>query len=224
MTEMYMQLGKEKISVPLEFNYEQFMRLRKYGEKKLTPVDLLSICTGVDIKQIKKADLKDIEKVSDVLAVYYFSGDSTQSEVSLTFEHNGVEYGLQTDMGKLSYGAWVDLEVYTSENIEEHIPRIMALLYYPITKKKKNNKYELEEYDDDKVDLRAEEFKTLPMKYWYGATTFFLLFAKTYIENIQSSLAMKNKYQKMMMLGLRVMPRFLQGRLLRASGLNVTKS
>ena len=217
-----LKLGDKMISLPMHFTWEQWMRMQSYDMNKVKPHELLAVCSGLEVKEIKNADLKDVEYISEVLTRFYFSGDP-KNEVILTFTHNGVEYGLQKDFGKLTYGAWVDLEVYGSSSINENIPKILSLIYYPI-KGWKKDKYILEEYDDEKVSERAEEFKTIPMDIWYGASTFFLLFVRIYTDNIASSLVLKNKVETMILRGLKVLPKWMQRKLLPGFILNATKS
>jgi len=206
-----MKLGKQSVEIPNELTYPQYKRLRQYKDNP-TPTQILAAVTGIPEKEIKKADLKSIEEISEVVSLFYFSG-TTDDETIVSFEHKGVEYGLQTDFGKLAYGAWIDLEVYASQDIEENIPKILARLYYPI-KKKKGSKLILEEYSEELMEESEEAFKDVPIKIWFGATSFFLLFVKTYIEDMKTSLKWKNKYQRMQMRGLMLLPKFLQKRLL----------
>lgn len=205
------KLGEKQIELPNEFTWEQYMRLKKYQNANPNSIQILSAATGLPEKEIKKADLKSIEEISEILSLFYFSG--TTSDQTIThFSHNGKEYGLQTDFGKLSFGSWIDLEVYSVGNIEENIPKILANLYYPI-KKWKNGKYILEDYSSDLVEETAEEFKTIPIKIWYGATSFFLLFVNTYIGSIKTSMKWKNKILNYQLMGMKILPKFLRKRL-----------
>lgn len=211
MNEMSIKFGEEKIKLTPYFSYPQYQRMRNYNAEAITGPEMIHVITGLPIKKIKQADLKQIEDISKILANVYFSGD-TKAETKVTFIHNGIEYGLQTNFSKLAWGAWVDLEVYTSEKIEDNIPKILSLFYYPV-KSKKGSKIILEDYSDELVEQTAEEFKDIPMEVWFGFTSFFLLFVKTYIENIQSSLAMTKKVENLIQMGKRILPKFLQKRL-----------
>ena len=57
-------------------------------------------------------------------------------------------------------------------------------------------KYEIEEYDVETMKIRKEEFKDLPVEYWFGVSTFFLLHAKISLELIQNSLEQQQKMTK----------------------------
>ena len=204
------KLGDKRVDMPMEFSYPQWLRLKTFGED-LNAINLLSICSGIDVKELKKADLKDVEDIANVLSKFYFSA-TPSSEIVLTFFHNDVEYGLQKDFSKLKYGAWVDLEVYSAEDVDKNIPKILSLLYYPI-KQWNGKKYILEEYSDEVVNASAESFQDIPIRIWHGAASFFFLFAERYIANMQSSLNTKIKLQKMYQMGKKILPKFLQKKL-----------
>ena len=205
------KLDKQTITMPLKFSYEQWLRLKKYGDKELTKSELISACSGFEEKTIKKADLETIEDIANVLSTFYFQTPQ-DDKIILTFEHNGIEYGLQKDFSKLAYGAWVDLEVYSSKDIDKNLNKILAVLYYPI-KKWKGDKYILESYDEDMVSQTAEEFKTIPMEVWWGAASFFLLFVSRYIQDTQSSLTTKMKVNLMYRRGKKILPKWIQKKL-----------
>ena len=214
------KLGDQMVDMPMDFSYPQWMRLRSLGDN-VDNVSLISVCSGLDASLIKKAKVKQIEEISEVLTRFYFSGKGT-SEIVLTFTHHGVEYGLQTDFSKLSFGAWVDLEVYSSEDIEKNIPKILSLMYYPI-KKWKGKKYLLEEYSDELCAETAEAFEDIPIKIWWGFSTFFLLFVEKYTENIQNSMNTKMKINRWYQMGKKSLPKWLQRKLPQDSIFDVSK-
>ena len=216
-----LELNDKKVSIPQDFTWKQWLRMGKFKEEDLNNTNLIHICTGLDISDIKKANLEQVNYIGSVLTNFYFA-EEPKGEVYTTFEYEGVEYGLQKDFSKLSYGSWVDLEVYSADEVNKNIPKIMANLYYPVIGKEKD-KYILEPYDDKKVESRSKLFEELPMKYWYGASTFFLLFVNQYMDAMLSSLRMKNKIESLMIKGLKVLPKFLQKRLLPVSTLKQFK-
>jgi hypothetical protein len=159
-------------------------------------------------------ELRDLPLSSVKMVESYITNemakDFHKDEMYETFELNGVEYGLENDWSKLSWGAWVDLQVYSAENIQDNIHLIMSTLYRPVTSRDKKGKYKIEKYKSDDIDSRATEFLDLPIIYWFGVSGFFLLMSTLYINNIENSLRWTNKVNKLMMIGWRSLPKWLQ--------------
>jgi hypothetical protein len=135
-----------------------------------------------------------------------------KDELHNIFTHNGVEYGLENDWTKLAWGGWVDLEVFASDKIEDNIHYLMAVLYRPVIDKKKG-KYTIKPYKADDIEDRANEFLTLPVNYWFGASVFFFIIGNLYISSLESSLTMKNKINQMMMKGWEILPKWVKKKL-----------
>lgn len=216
------ELGDQKMSLPLDFTWKQWMRMQKYELDKMSDLDIIHICTGWDHSFVKKASLEQVKEISGFLSQYYFT-DPLENKIETTFEFDGIVYGLQKDFSKLSYGSWVDLEVYSAEEVNKNIPKIMANLYYEVIGYDKDKPI-LKDYDDKDVNIKSKLFEDIPMKYWFGASTFFLLFVKEYTQSIVNSLHGKIMMEKLMMRGLKVFPKFLQKKLLRAFTSKQSKS
>lgn len=168
----------------------EYMTLQKIKQEDLTTPKLMEVLCGVPEKEIRKIDDKRSlyvlnkvlkEKMKD-------SGKSIQA----TFEFNGVLYGLETDLTKLNFGGWIDLEVFIAMGFKENLNKIVALYYRPI-KTQLGKTYVLEPYDTDECLKRSEEFLNLPFDYVSGASVFFLEFTKTYTNDTLRILKRKNK-------------------------------
>jgi hypothetical protein len=136
----------------------------------------------------------------------------TNTELVEVFEHNGVKYGLENDWTNLAFGAWTDFEILSAENIEQNVHHIMAVLYRPIVSEK-NGKYVIEKYNSESVKDRMEIMKQIPLYYWLGASSFFLRIAELYIIDLETSLRLKNKMNRMIILTWTKLPKFLQKKL-----------
>ena len=206
------QLNDRVVKVQPEITIEQFQRLKHKEELyKSSPADLLSMLLSVPANELKDLPLNQMEFVQSYL-MSQMTETSLKDELYNVFTYDGVEYGLENDWSKLAWGAWMDMEVFSAENIEENIHLLMAILYRPIIEKK-NGKYKIAPYKADEIEDRAYEFRQLPVKYWFGASSFFFLTATIYTSNIKSSLELTNKTNKMIMKGWEILPKWVKKRL-----------
>lgn len=203
------QLNDRVVEVKEEMTISQYQNYQKYKELyDKEPGRLLAMFLDVSYNE-----LKDIPKSQVDFVQQYISGKMMgieyKDETYFKFKHNGVLYGLENDWSKLAWGAWVDLEVFSSDKLDENIHRIMAILYRPITDEGKKN-YKIEPYKSDDIEDRAEIFKTLPIKYWFGAASFFFLVSNKYIINMQNSLNTTLKLNKLITKGWEIMPKWIK--------------
>jgi hypothetical protein len=206
------QLNDRVVKVKPEITIEQFQRLKaKEDLYKSSPADLLSMLLSVPVNELKDLPLNQMEFVQSYL-MSQMTESSLKDELYNVFTYDGIEYGLENDWSKLAWGAWMDMEVFSSENIEESIHLIMAILYRPIIEKK-NGKYKISPYKADEIEDRGYLFRQLPIKYWFGASSFFFLTATIYTSNIKSSLELTNKTNKMIMKGWEILPKWVKKRL-----------
>jgi hypothetical protein len=101
------------------------------------------------------------------------------------FEFDEIKYRF-IDLTNLTFGEFIDVDSFLSKTAEERkkeMNLLMAMLYREVDE---NNK--LTEYDSNKIQVRAERFKKLPVKYVNGASSFFLRIEKILQGNIRPSL------------------------------------
>ena len=166
------QLNDKVVEVKEEMTISQYQNYQKYKELyDKEPGRLLAMYLNVSYNELKDIPKPQVDFVQNYLTGQMM-GAEYKDETHFKFTHNGILYGLENDWAKLAWGAWVDLEVFTSDNLDENIHRIMAILYRPITEEGKK-KYKIEPYKSDDIEDRAEIFKELPIKYWFGAASFF---------------------------------------------------
>jgi hypothetical protein len=191
---------------------EQYQNLKRNMETyKDDPTAVLSLYTNIPVRKLKNLPFEQVKFVQEYITTQ-FTDKSISDELHNVFTHNGVEYGLENNWQKLAWGAWVDLEVFSSEDIEENIHLLMSVLYRPI-KERKKNKYVLEAYDADTIEERANEFLTLPVNYWFGVSVFFFITVNLYMKDIESSLTMKNRLNLMIMKGWTILPKWVKRKL-----------
>ena len=214
MENLELVIDNEVIEIPKEITlgmYQQMMINPELYDDN--PIQLLSLFTGIPSNQLKNCSTEEIELIE------FFLNDRVklpkQQEIVLTFEYNGVEYGLENDWSKLAWGAWVDFEVYSSDNIYTNLHKIMSILYRPIVSKNKKNvkDYKIVPYKSEEIEDRAEIMRHVPLRMWLGAAQFFFLIAQIYIKNMLASLEWENKMNKKITKGWEMMPKFLQKKL-----------
>jgi hypothetical protein len=206
------QLNDRVVKVEPEITIEQFQRLQNKEELYKTSMpDLLSLLLKVPVNELKDLPLNQMEFVQSYL-MSQMTESSLKDEMYNIFTHNGVEYGLENDWSKLAWGAWMDMEVFSSEKIEENIHLIMAILYRPVIERK-NGKYKIAPYKADEIEDRAYEFRQLPVKYWFGASSFFFLTATIYTTNIKNSLMWTNRINNWIVKGWEILPKWVKKRL-----------
>jgi hypothetical protein len=207
-----LEIEDKIVQVKPHLTIQQYQRLKSNEEKyQNSSVETLSLYTDIPVNQLKDLPLEQVNFVQEYITSQITS-NSMKDELHNIFTHNGVEYGLENDWTKLAWGGWVDLEVFASDKIEDNIHYLMAVLYRPVIDKKKG-KYTIKPYKADDIEDRANEFLTLPVNYWFGASVFFFITGNLYISNLESSLIMKNKLNRMMMKGWEILPKWVKKKL-----------
>ena len=204
------QLDDRTITLPEDLTIQKFQEMQKKIEvMQNDSVKLLAFYLGIEEDELKDLPIDSVEMIQNYITQKYTSFDG--NDIAMVFEFEGVEYGLEMDWSKLPWGAWVDLEILSQEDVIDNINHIMAVLYRPI-EKRNGNKYTLKKYKSAEVNDRKEMFKELPVKYWLGVTNFFFLLSTSLIENTKSSLVWKTKWNKMTIKGWEHLPQFLKKR------------
>jgi len=196
----------QKYSVKERLTLGEYMTLQKAQKGSLTTPKILETITGIPENEIKKIDSKRTLYLLNKIMKEKM--EDRKNPVQATFEFKGKLYGLETDLTKLNFGGWIDLEMFISMGFNENLNKIVALYYRPI-QAQLGKTYVLEPYDTDDCLKRAEEFLELPFDVVSGASTFFLLFTKTYTKDTLHSLRRKNKRTKRRMKAVSLMKKIL---------------
>ena len=83
---------------------------------------------------------------------------------------DGKEYGLEPNLGKIAYGAYLDIAKYETFQIDNNWANVMSILYRPITKRV-GDLYEIEKYNGN---IDGDKFLSLGMDIHFGALFFFV--------------------------------------------------
>ena len=207
-----LEIEDKIVQVKPHLTIQQYQRLKSNEEKyQNSSVETLSLYTDIPVNKLKDLPLEQVNFVQEYITSQ-ITTNSMKDELHNIFTHNGIEYGLENDWTKLAWGGWVDLEVFASDKIEDNIHYLMAVLYRPVIDKKKG-KYTIKPYKADDIEDRANEFLTLPVNYWFGASVFFFITGNLYISSLENSLIMKNKMNQMIMKGWEILPKWVKKKL-----------
>lgn len=214
MNDIKLKIDKEEFVIKPELTLGEYMVLQKTPKDKLTTPKLMEIITGIPEKTIKKMDNKTSKYVVNKILTAKMG--TPDSKVYATFDFKGTLYGLETDLTKINFGGWLDLEIFISLGYKENLNKIVALFYRPI-EAQLGKTYVLKPYDTEDAIKRSEEFLDLPFKYVVGANVFFLKFTETYINDTILSLKRKNKKiqrrKKAVSYMKKILPNWLVGKL-----------
>ena len=187
---MELQVENKTYTIPEYLTIKKYMELVKLEGLVKDPIKLLNAYTDIPEDIIRKAKQENIKFILGMIQSQYLNYD--KDKVQATFEFNGKKYGLQKTLTEINYGGWVDLEMCIADGIDKNIDTLMAILYRPL-KWTMGSKYEIEDYEVESMKVRKEEFKELPVEYWIGVSTFFLLQGKMFLELMENSLEQQKK-------------------------------
>jgi len=208
---MIIELNNRTIELEPYLTIQKYQTLIKELELlKKDPIKILSLYLDVPYDELRDLPKDQVDFIENIISSTLLVEPT--KELTYTFEFQGITYGLENDWKKLAWGAWQDFEILSAENLTDNIHHLMAILYRPTTEVK-GNKYKIVPYKSAEIGERAELFKELPIKFWFGASGFFLLLAKLYITDINNSLIWTNKMNKLIMRGWTMLPKFLQNKL-----------
>lgn len=203
------------IDVKSDLTIEKYQKIQKNPIKYNDPNEVLSLYLDLPVDELKDLPKQDVKFVENYITEQIIMNDKQQ--VHVTFEHDGVLYGMENDWKNIKWGQWVDMEIFSQpDNINDSIHMIMSLLYRPVISQK-GSEYTIEPYKSSEVIKRGEIMKQVPVKYWFGCSTFFLLISRQLVENTKNSLEVKKRLNRILKPILKRLPKFLHPKLLRDS-------
>ena len=145
-------------------------------------MNTISCFTDAPFETLEKCKKSDIDIVLKYVAKLLTKKVNTT--LNYIIEVDGVEYGFNPNLKDMTMAEFVDLDNYLND-IWKNMHKIMAILYRPVVKRK-NKKYNIEDYDSTKCLKVAEIFKdALSVATVNGASNFFLTIAKEYLNVLQ---------------------------------------
>lgn len=211
------KIDDKLIKIDPQLTIGRYQKIQQNPGKYVTPTQILALYMDIDPEELKQMPVDEIKYIESIITKH---NEDPKTDVVLTFEYNGVTYGMENDWGNMTWGQWTDLEVFSQKDkVQENIHIIMALLYRPIIVND-GKSYTLEKFDSKTVMKRAEIFKHIPVDYWFGASTFFLLMSTMFIKDMESSLRVMTQVKKILWRGMKILPNFLIPKRLRDFILN----
>lgn len=201
-------LDDRVINVSTTLTVEKYQQIRSNPIKYSNTSEILALYLGVTVDELKDLPVDQIKFIEGLLTQHLLV--PKVEDIYFTFEIDGITYGLENNWGKMTWGQWSDLEVFSQpDKIEQNIHVILALLYRGV-KIENGKKYTLEKYKSAEVMERAEIFrKKLGVDVWFGCASFFLLIANAYIINLKSSMEWKMKIERYLKPWRKILPKFL---------------
>ena len=145
-------------------------------------IHLVSTLTGAPYELLGKAKKSVINKVTSKLTELITT--KCNEDLVLEFTIDGTDYGFHPNLSQMKLKEFVDLD-NKLENEWRDMHKIMAILYRPITARKKE-KYDIEEYNFMTAATRAELFlNTMTIDVVNAAAAFFLRIALDYMKITQ---------------------------------------
>lgn len=197
----------------------KYQKIQSNPIKYSTQTEILALYLDIEPDELKDLPVEQVRFVETILSQHMLQPKT--SDLILTFEINGVTYGLENDWQNMTWGQWVDLEVYSqSDKLNDYIHKILAILYRPI-EVEKGTKYTLKKYKSSEVDERAELFKQeLGIEIWFGVSTFFLQALNVFTNNIETSLKAMKRIEKYLRPMKKILPKWLHPKVRYDSTLN----
>jgi hypothetical protein len=201
------KLDDKVIQVPTTLTIEKYQTIQQNPEKYNNVSELLALYMGLTSDELKDLPVEQIRFVEKMLSAHLLKPQA--DTMVYTFEYEGVTYGFENDWGNLSWGQWVDMEVFSqSDVVTQNIHIILALLYRPV-KVENGTHYTLTKFKSSEVMERAEKFKNIDVSIWLGCASFFLFVNERLLNNIETSLKARTRIERMLKPLRRILPKFL---------------
>jgi len=161
--------------------WSKLVLLQEWTDEREFCVKLLSFSTGLTEEEIENSDYMEVVKISNEISTFLNQdGDKFYNE----FSFNNKNYRF-LDLPNLTFGEFIDIDTYLTKEPHERkkdMPLLMAMLYRELDE---NGNYK--PYNSKELQLKAEEFKKLPVRFVRGSTNFFFHLGKTLSGNFQAS-------------------------------------
>ena len=174
---------------------EKWLKLIDFhsGSKSSEAEETIAALSDIPKKLIKQLELKDVAVIMSKVAELQQKQDSSLKRI---IEVEGKEYGFHPDLQSITLGEYADIETFIKNDIEKHLPELMAILYRPITEKGENGVYTIQAYDGN-IRIRTEQMKKMSAEQVQSALVFFYHFVNVLLTTLPLYLMEQLKEMKM---------------------------
>ena len=163
------------------------------GSKSSEATETIAALSDIPKKLIKQLELKDVAVIMGRVAELQQKQNSSLKRI---IEVEGKEYGFHPDLDSITLGEYADIETFIKNDIEKHLPELMAILYRPITERGENKVYTIQAYDGN-IRIRAEQMKKMSAEQVQSALVFFYHLGNVLLTTLPSYLMERLKEMKM---------------------------
>jgi len=141
---------------------------KNYEDNEEALLDLMiHYFCNIDFDTIKGMSIDSYNNVKSLISKFEKPDDlPLQRFVNV----GGIEYGFEPNLSKMAYGAYVDISQYEQLTMDKNWPKIMNILYRPVTSKK-GELYTIEPYTG-KTDW--DKWLGVSMDIHFGSLFFFI--------------------------------------------------
>jgi len=174
---------------------EKWLKLIDFhnGSKSSEATETIAALSDIPKKLIKQLELKDVAVIMGRVAELQQKQNSSLKRI---IEVEGKEYGFHPDLDSITLGEYADIETFIKNDIEKHLPELMAILYRPITERGENGVYTIQAYDGN-IRIRAEQMKKMSAEQVQSALVFFYHLGNVLLTTLPSYLMERLKEMKM---------------------------
>ena len=174
---------------------EKWLKLIDFhnGSKSSEATETIAALSDIPKKLIKQLELKGVAVIMGRVAELQQKQNSSLKRI---IEVEGKEYGFHPDLDSITLGEYADIETFIKNDIEKHLPELMAILYRPITERGENKVYTIQAYDGN-IRIRAEQMKKMSAEQVQSALVFFYHLGNVLLTTLPSYLMDRLKEMKM---------------------------
>jgi len=178
------------IEIPGTYSQINVGQLAAYLVAK-SDIDKVAAITGKPVIELRAMPVTLIEQAARTIEAMIATEPEHTTFKPVVKVRHGLRrktYGFIPEINSVTAAEYIDFILFSEEkNFRKNIVNLMALMYRPVTIHV-GNKYQIQEYDTDKVPLYVEDIKRIPASVFSGALLFFSTLRKELKLNTLESL------------------------------------